>query len=43
MYIGCAETLGRISKVPLRVEGEQFKIADAEVAYMFSVGATFTF
>ena len=33
----------RLGKVALRAEGEQFKIADAEGVYMFSVGATFTF
>jgi hypothetical protein len=33
----------RLGKVALRAEGEQFKIADAEDVYMFSVGATFTF
>ena len=33
----------RLGKVALRAEGEQFKIADAEEVYMFSVGATFTF
>ena len=33
----------RLGEVALRVEGEQFKIADAEDVYMFSVGATFTF
>ncbi len=33
----------RLGKVALRAEGEQFKIADADDVYMFSVGATFTF
>ena len=33
----------RLGKVAIRAEGEQFKIADAEDVYMFSVGATFTF
>jgi len=33
----------RLGQVALRAEGEQFKIADAEDVYMFSVGATFTF
>ena len=33
----------RLGQVALRAEGEQFKIADAEDVYMFSIGATFTF
>ena len=33
----------RLGKVALRAEGEQFKIADADDVYMFSIGASFTF
>ena len=35
--------LGDPTDVIASIEGEQFKIADAEDVYMFSVGATFTF